>query len=126
MKQSLSLDEKNKAFLGFLAGARKAYGKWDKTVPVTLAKVERSSNALCFTILGNGDIKSFHHIPVQRILINGRWIDAVFRAYHAGEEAGDVAISWWKRNAYQGVSEVDLPEIDPDFLKWMENASPQA
>jgi hypothetical protein len=107
----LTLDQKHLLYHGFQRGA------FTVRHHVRLAKIERSGNELCFTVLGNTHT-GVTHIHVPRILVRDRWIDAIFRPYDAGQEAGAIAASWWKRNGFPGEPPADH-EIDADFKKWM-------
>ena len=111
-KPSLTFEQKNLAFLGFQKGSKKV-----KT-HVNLATIERSGNELCFTVVGNES--GVEHIPVSRIFLHNRWIDAIFRPYLSGQEAGEIAANWWTRNGQVGsTDELNATvEIDPDFVKW--------
>jgi hypothetical protein len=116
VKQPLTLDNKHRAYMGFHLGAKKALKH------VTLASVERSGNELCFTVLGHTDT-GITHIHIPRVLTRDRWVDAIFRCYLAGQEAGEAATSWWKRNGFAGEAPpIDHP-IDPDFQKWTDDAT---
>lgn len=119
MRQAtLTLDQKHMAFLGFQKGAKKVLPH------VKLAEIKRGGNELVFTVTGNTDV-GITHIHIPRILARDRWIDAIFRPYDAGQEAGDAAVSWWTRNGAAGTPDPNTAPypIDPDFVKWMADAT---
>lgn len=117
VKQILNLADKSKAYHGFQLGSLKVRKH------VRLINIARSGNELCFSVTGHTKL-GVTHIHIPRVLIRDRWIDAIFRPYHAGEEAASIAVSWWNREGIAGEPEPESDHIiDPDIEKWMTDAT---
>lgn len=115
----LSHIAKHNAFLGFRRGAKKVIAY------VTLLSIEAFDGGdMIFTVAGHTE-SGDNPIHVPRVMVSGRYVDAARHPYLAGQEAGEIVASWWKRNGFAGEPEtpLDPAKVDPDFTKWMEDAA---